>query len=795
MKKMRIGLSPSMGMPGRRTRQVLSSRKRDSALRARTWFMSVCLTAVLCLSGACRHATPAGGAAGSIPGAREGWDFKFKDFAIGAWAGPDGSDAEMRVYKEAGFNIVMAGRYMAHGEYALPDQVARELDLAHKHGLGAMIDTYTQNDKPWGGARVPHDPNVPGHHHATQEEMKWILERYGNHPAVVGFMLGDDQGGLPPDIAANTRFLREQKPPHLFPWVCQNQMAPQSLAYHGNPLFNPQIYPTLYSPDAPAEAQAAEYCGAFQRMRQDCARYDLVFWPMFNADGDAVTDSLLRFPIHASIAYGAQGLWYFTYRYAFTNYKEQHPGHATYEEALANVKPLWRVAKSANHRVAGWGPELLGRRAASVFSTGWPAAGTAEPGAGRIVESMSDDLLVGILTAPGRPPVAMVVDKRVGKKMGEIGPRRVEVQFSPAVKGIDVLGAERERTLEGRSASIRLTGGDGQLLRLKGENFALPEGEVRVSSPVLIDLDRAGKTTVRARWRNESNLPVTIRGAFRPDGFLDVRPGKVDMVLPPGGAKTCKFSVSETRQARADRLLPLIMNWSSAYQLADGSSVEMEGTRQLAIVPTIPCERQAAPVKVDGRLDEWGELPFVCRQPALIKLDPTSWHGPSDSSFSFGVRHDDENLYLALDVTDDDVSARPGVAPWAQDGVEIRLDARPEPWRSQCDGGGEFYDYLFFGLSPGKTEAEMGKLNWDSMPEGAKAVTLTTAKGHVTEIAVPLKYLDERQGEPWKRFRLNIAVSDHDREGTESPGAAHIWWRPDWRMPSNYDGSGTFRRR
>ena len=80
---------------------------------------------------------------------REGWTFAFRDFVIAAWSPPAATDAEYRVYREAGFNLVMSPRY------ALP---GKSLDLAQKHGLKVMIDTYTPNAQPWGGTAGPHRP-------------------------------------------------------------------------------------------------------------------------------------------------------------------------------------------------------------------------------------------------------------------------------------------------------------------------------------------------------------------------------------------------------------------------------------------------------------------------------------------------------------------------------------------------------------------------------------------------------------------------------------------------------------
>lgn len=52
--------------------------------------------------------------------------------------------------------------------------------------------------------------------------------------------------------------------------------------------------------------------------------------------------------------------------------------------------------------------------------------------------------------------------------------------------------------------------------------------------------------------------------------------------------------------------------------------------------------------------------------------------------------------------------------------------------------------------------------------------------------------MDEKQGEEWTAFRLNIAVDDVDEP---NGSLAQLWWRPDWRGEKNYPASGTFRKR
>ncbi|MDP2896760.1 MAG: hypothetical protein Q8Q12_09405 [bacterium] len=382
---------------------------------------------------------------------RAGWNFAFKHFVIAAWNPPAATEAEYRVYRDAGFNIVMSPRY------ALPDNA---LDLAQEHGLKVLIDTYTPNDKPWGGTAGKYTPH-PDHHPATLPELVWLHERYGKHAALAGYLLGDDYGNLPQELVETTQYLRKNAP-RLFPWVCQNVMSPKSLAQSGNPIMNPQIYPTLYQKNRPVDEQARLYCEGLNRLRESCKRYNLIMWPMFNVAG-VESDSLIRFQVFSSLAYGSQGVWYFVYSGAL----QRGTDFKSLEEAKANLRPIWETAKKANACVAEWGPRLLGRSVAAVYHTGWSCAGVKKPSTGRWVESMDDDVLVGVLTKDGESPLAVVVDKRVALQAGAVPEREVTVRFGPAVSEILLISGRMENSTKGRTIKLKLEGGGAQLLVLR----------------------------------------------------------------------------------------------------------------------------------------------------------------------------------------------------------------------------------------------------------------------------------------------------------------------------------------
>ena len=410
----------------------------------------------------------------SGPNPQDGWSFKVEDFVIGAWLGPDDKDAEMQVYKEAGFNAVMLGRYMSEGSYSHTADIHSQLTLAETHGLAAMIDTYTQIDKPWGGQPF-NDPQA--HHPASLEELQWLQQEYGSYPALAGYMLGDDQQAMDQRMTDCTNYLNLNDP-NIFPWICQNVYSPDSVARIGNPIACPQFYsinPSQYD-WMPVQKMVEGFCISLDTLRQSCNKLGLTSWPMFNVNGlgstsYVISDSLLRLQVYASLAYGAQGIWYFTYRGSLNNGVEFEPGEDTYAAAKANVTDAWYYAKEANLRAVAYGLYVLDSKSNGVFNTGDELFGTVSPGDFKVVKEMSNDLLVGILTKPGQDPMAMVVDKRTSRYSNHqsTSTRLVHVTFNNLVSSIEVIDTASSNVQPENIAYVALKGGEGRLLLLNSE--------------------------------------------------------------------------------------------------------------------------------------------------------------------------------------------------------------------------------------------------------------------------------------------------------------------------------------
>ncbi|UCH34742.1 MAG: hypothetical protein JSV65_19865 [Armatimonadota bacterium] len=395
--------------------------------------------------------------------------FKLRDFVIGAWWGPDPSEHGYRMYKDAGFNVLMTYRNRANAtygaDYQLPDF---ELKLARKVGLWVMLDTYMRNDTPWGGVELNPPPEPGAHHPARAAELAWLQERYGRHPRLVGYLLGDNCG-LHGYMVDNAKTLLATAP-GLFPWVSTNpDVGAQAQA--PMPLLSSQNYPFLYQVNESEPTKRLAFCNRLELDRRCANEYDMALWPFINCC-DAVSPSQLRFQMLASIAYGAQGIWYFHYHCNVWDPQQEQPG------------PLYDAAKACNGYVADVvGPRVVGHRCTGVFHTPGPdtADNALTPGPGRLIEQMSDALLAGILAPEKRlkagrddPEYVLVVDKRTVRPDEEEPPARaVHITFGPAVQTVTILNAEavskapsRRQLRDRRTLRLRLAAGDGVLLKV-----------------------------------------------------------------------------------------------------------------------------------------------------------------------------------------------------------------------------------------------------------------------------------------------------------------------------------------
>jgi hypothetical protein len=189
------------------------------------------------------------------------------------------------------------------------------------------------------------------------------------------------------------------------------------------------------------------------------------------------------------------------------------------------------------------------------------------------------------------------------------------------------------------------------------------------------------------------------------------------------------------------------------------------------------------PPAIDGRLDEWENVPNACtiqtRQQVARGRD--AWKSAQDLSAKVWLAWRGEYLYFAADVTDDHhVQKQRGRNMWRGDHVELYLDAAPDFERQRNTlGAGQIH----FGFSPGSLQRTGDPLT-DLPPEavvfapdggsteGVLVAAQKTEKGYALEAAVPwplvarLAKIPDLKAASGTCLNFEVAISDTD--GSES---------------------------
>jgi Calcineurin-like phosphoesterase len=310
--------------------------------------------------------------------------------------------------------------------------------------------------------------------------------------------------------------------------------------------------------------------------------------------------------------------------------------------------------------------------------------------------------------------------------------------------------------------------------------------------PLLIDDDKFSSFTMRVSLENPIDRPMKVSGVFKPNRYIRSDTEKIERVLLPKEKVSFDIRLFTDIPVALDNLDPMELALSVQCRLKDGEPMKLDITQIFAIDKKYPCPRSKGVVQVDGNLDEWGELPLECKEPAIPKQDQEHWMGVGDGSYRFATCYDDDFLYIAVDTQDDTLFAPQKGSSLDGDRIILRLDARPDPWRSK--GRGEYArrnrDYLYIKMAPGDSPTSPNVAEQANLPKGTRLACAKKSKGLIFEIAIPAKYLSNKQKADWKAFRFNIDLVDHD----DSESVTYIWWKPQWGAVDNIRGSGTFIR-
>lgn len=309
-------------------------------------------------------------------------------------------------------------------------------------------------------------------------------------------------------------------------------------------------------------------------------------------------------------------------------------------------------------------------------------------------------------------------------------------------------------------------------------------GKVTIAAPVEIKVAEQPYTTekpaaVLITVVNHSDLPVSgtlcvegdFGGGLRPD-----RP-EAQVTVPKQGEQNVEFPIKDWKpDMNRDYQTKAIL------ALSDGRAIAVE--RPLSFRGVVKCKK---PFTIDGNLDDWDLKKLVpCEFFRLydrggaanggfdFTLDTEHWSKIKDTSVKFYTQWDDEYLYFAFVIKDDQYrGGGKGVEIWSHDAVKLCL----YPTRVQSDlvlGGIAYTEHI--GLDQdGKPTFDrcngyMG--NWgigSGQPEGVKVAVKPAGDGAIVEVAVPFKQYAPLEARVGSRFALAMMYYDADEQGLGMP--------------------------
>ena len=293
--------------------------------------------------------------------------------------------------------------------------------------------------------------------------------------------------------------------------------------------------------------------------------------------------------------------------------------------------------------------------------------------------------------------------------------------------------------------------------RMGGVDRAFLRLRANVTAPLALNLsplpEGEGRAAVRVRVTNLSADTVNGRVTLVSPVSAGVREDRIEAEFSELTPNTAGEAVLDL-QGVTDPL----GRYGFGLSAETDKGVRDELTRTLVFTPAT---RAAAPVNVDGRLDEWPEaFPIAVDADSGERADPQDGppSGPDDLSARAALMWDADNLYLAVRVRDDvhRNTQRDGTL-W--DGDSLQLGFAPEPYVASS---------AYFEWGVALTEQGPQAWSWSAVPPGRTGeitfpCRIERSEGEtVYEAAIPWSMLAPIAPEAGTTFGFGFLVNEQD---------------------------------
>lgn len=296
--------------------------------------------------------------------------------------------------------------------------------------------------------------------------------------------------------------------------------------------------------------------------------------------------------------------------------------------------------------------------------------------------------------------------------------------------------------------------------------------------PIYVEGSDFESGNCRIKITNDKDVPMEVQ--FN-EGFnwnLKCFFDKDKIEVAPNSVEFVNLEMISRKTKSLEELKPLKINASIKYTGNDMPKLSVPVNFNVRPEPKMWLNQLVGTPKIDGKLDDWKELPF------RIKSE-----NEKDATGMFTIGYDDKNLYIAAKIMDDQIWADTSASLWNQDNFAFVVNAEPLVKSASDNGNGWYRQSFFIQQSPAVGNLPSKTTTSDAAHKYGKSVCVAHDGYYVFEASVSLAYIKEVQGDNWKNIRINALIRDADKGEEEYQS---WFYQPDWRGNENTIGSGMF---
>jgi hypothetical protein len=288
--------------------------------------------------------------------------------------------------------------------------------------------------------------------------------------------------------------------------------------------------------------------------------------------------------------------------------------------------------------------------------------------------------------------------------------------------------------------------------------------------PLYYDGETFKGGTYQFKVTNPLNTPLQLTAT---SGFGWDLTGEIDHVkstLTPGSTESISINLMKrnAKPTSSFRSLPIQLRLS----LNDPNLGRMDIPFSYHIKPIR--KRQALSpanrLNIDADLADWPPLRYSHKDSEV-----------SDNHVEFDIAMDDQYIYLAAKVKDDNIIVDPNLPSWRQDGFGWTVALGKEPDLAVAGSGASFR------ITPGHGSIGQKHYRSDRWPKNLQYIANSKGDGYSVELRIPIDML-AKEDDDWEQVRINFYIDDKDSE--ELP--VRLNWQPTWRGTTTFVGTGLF---